>query len=122
MVSQFGQICDALERGGKVVLGSHADLWMQIVEHLRCRPRNHVRLFKVKAHVQMCDARTAMDKLHAWGNGVVGITVQKKAISADNSVLMKKMEKIVQERAQTARMMHDYFDMVCTIRGSSRDG
>ena len=31
--------------------------------------RNHVRLFKVKTHVQMCDARTAMDKLHAWGNG-----------------------------------------------------
>lgn len=24
------------------------------------------------------------------------------------------MEKILQERAQTARMMHDYFDMVCT--------
>ena len=39
VVSQFGQICDALERGGKVVLGSHADLWIQIVEHLRCRPR-----------------------------------------------------------------------------------
>ena len=62
----------------------------------------------------MCDARTAMDKLHAWGNGVVDICA-KMAITADNSVLMKKMEKIVQERAQTARMMHDYFDMVCTI-------
>ena len=53
-----------------------------------------MRLFKVKAHVQMCDARTAMDKLHAWGNGVVDICA-KMAITADNSVLMKKMEKIV---------------------------
>ena len=114
VVLQFGQICDALERGGKVTLGSHADLWMQIVEHLKCRPRQYVRLFKVKAHVQMKDALTDIDKLHAWGNGYVD-ECAKKAITVDHAALKKKMEEIMKERAIVFSMMDEYFDMVCDI-------
>eukprot|EP00435_Cladocopium_sp_Y103_P060200 s1265_g22.t1 len=114
VVSQFAQVCDAMERGGCVVLGLHADLWNIVVEHLKRRPLGTVRMFKVKAHVQMSEATCDVDRLHAWGNGVAD-QCAKKAITADNFSLMKKMEKIMQERAQVFNMMNAYFDMVCTM-------
>ena len=88
---------DAVQRGGNVCLGPHADLWGQVVDHLRRRTAMHVKVFNFKAHVEMCNAATDEDKLHAWGNNVVDQSA-KKAITSDNYTLMKRMERIARER------------------------
>ena len=35
VVSQFHAMRDAVKRGGKVILGQHADLWGQVLWHLQ---------------------------------------------------------------------------------------
>ena len=74
----------------------------------------HVKVFNFKAHVEMCNAATDEDKLHAWGNNVVDQSA-KKAITSDNYTLMKRMERIAREREYVFSMMNAYCDMVCAI-------
>eukprot|EP00435_Cladocopium_sp_Y103_P054469 s515_g17.t1 len=114
VVSQFCSMCDAILRGGQVWLGQHEDLWKQVEVHLRKRPMGSVNMFKVKAHVNMCDAVNPLQARHALGNNCADKSA-KLAVTLDNSVLFKRMEAVVHSREVVRTMMSGFFDMLCDL-------
>lgn len=114
VVSQFHAICDAVDRGGSVILGHHADLWGQVLWHLRQRKAGAVQMFKVKAHVTDVSGLSEVQRLHAWGNANADQSA-KKAVRVDHGALFQKMEAIVLERSMVFQRMCTFQDLLVTV-------
>ena len=114
VVSQFHAMGDAVKRGGKVILGQHADLWGQVLWHLQRRSEGDVQMFKVKAHVTDVNGLSEIQRHHAWGNECADQSA-KNAVRLDHGPLFQKMEAIVLERGTVFQRMCAFQDLLVTV-------